>query len=102
VSRLDFRPDVKGLNGRIAKMLSLDEDTVRSRVDRLESTGVIQGWQLVVNPDIFGLITCAVWMTVDSQIRIEEAIRKTMLVPGIFTIALEMGNILSIGLTCTT
>jgi DNA-binding Lrp family transcriptional regulator len=100
VSRLDFRPDVNGLNGRIAKKLALDEDTVRRRVDRLESIGVIQGWELVVNPEIFGLITCAVWMTVDSQIRIEEAIRKTSLVPGIFTIALEMGNILSIGLVC--
>jgi len=99
-SRLDFRPEVKGLYGRIAKKLSLDEDTVRRRVDRLESTGVIEGWQLVVNPEIFGLITCVVWMRVDSQIRIEEAVRKSKLVPGIFTIAREMGNILSIGLLC--
>jgi DNA-binding Lrp family transcriptional regulator len=100
VSKLDFRPEVKGLNGRIAKKLSLDEDTVRRRVDRLESIGVIQGWQLIVNPEVFGLITCVVWMRVDSQTRIEEAVRKTRLVPGIVTIAREMGNILSIGLVC--
>ena len=100
VSKLGFQPDGKGLYRRIAKKLALNEDTIRKRVDRLESSGVIRGWQLVVNPDVFGLNTYALWMTVDSQMRIEEAVRKIRLVHGVATIVHGMGDILSIGIVC--
>jgi len=54
-SSLDSEPDVKGIYGRAAKRLALDEETVRRRVERLESAGIIRGWQLLVNPNALGL-----------------------------------------------
>jgi len=100
VSKIGFRPDVKGMYGSMAEKLEIDEDTVRKRVDRLHSMGVIRGWQLVVNPHVFGLDTYAVWMTVDSELKIEETMRKIRLVHGILTIAREMGNVVSMGMVC--
>lgn len=100
MSAHDFQPKVKGIYGRIAKKLGLDEDTVRKRVDRLESTGIIHGWQLVMNPSALGMKLFAVWMTVSPQLRIEEAVRKIRLVHGVILIARELGDILVVGLLC--
>jgi DNA-binding Lrp family transcriptional regulator len=100
VSKFGFRPDVKGMYGGIAEKLEMDEDTLRKRVDRLHSMGVIRGWHIIVNPGVFGLNTYAVWMTVDSQLQAEEVMRKIRLVHGIITIAREMGNVVSIGIVC--
>ncbi len=100
MSSQGFQPEVKGVYGRIAKKLGLDEDTVRKRVERLESTGVILGWQLVMNPNVLGLKMFAIWMTVSPQLRIEEAVRKIRLVHGVITILCEVGDAFGVGLIC--
>lgn len=102
VSSHGFQPEVKGVYSRIAKGLGLDEDTIRKRVDRLESTGVITNWMLVINPNAIGMKIYAIWMTVSPQLKIEDAVRKIRLVRGVISIAREVGDILGIGLLCET
>ena len=100
VSKLGFEPDIKRLYGRMAKKLALDEDTVRKRVERLESTGVIRGWQLVVNPDALALRTYALRMVIDPQIRVDEAVRRIRLVNGTFSIGRDTDNAFSMSVVC--
>ncbi len=100
VSSYGFQPEVKGVYGRIAKKLGLDEDTVRKRVERLESTSVIRGWQVVLNPNVIGLKFFAIWMTVGPQLRAEEAVRKIRLVPGVVAIMCQVGDVLGVELIC--
>lgn len=96
-----FQPEgVKGVYGRIAKNLGLDEDTVRKRVDRLESAGVIKGWRLIPNSNSLGLKRFLIWMTVGPKLRIDEALRKIRLVHGVFIILREVGDVLGIALLC--
>ena len=100
VSSVGFQPEVKGVYGRTADKLGLDVDTVRKRVARLESTGIIRGWQLVVNPNVLGLKVFAIRMAINPQLRIQEAIRKIRLVHGVTGIAHVMGDRLGVGLIC--
>ncbi len=100
MSAHDFQPEVKGVYGRIAKKLGLDEDTVRKRMERLESTGVIRGWQVVLNPNVLGLKMFVIWMSVSPQLRVEEAVRKIRLVHGVASIARLVGDVLGVGIFC--
>lgn len=86
--------------GRIAKNLGVDEETVRKRVEGLRKTGLIRGWQLVVNPTLFGMGLYAAWMTVSPQLSVNEAIRKIKLVNGVVAILHEVGDALSVGVLC--
>jgi DNA-binding Lrp family transcriptional regulator len=99
-SSLGREPEVKGVYARVAEKLELDEDTVRKRVDRLESAGIIRGWQLLVNPNVLGLKIYAVRMTVNPQLRMEEAVRKIKLVHGIISIVRDLVDVLTVGLFC--
>lgn len=100
VSSVGFQPEVKGVYGRTADKLGLDEDTVRKRVERLETTGIICGWQLVVNPNVLGLKVFAIRMAISPQLRIQEAIRKIRLVHGVTGIAHVLGDVVGVGLIC--
>ena len=99
-SSLDREPDVKGIYGRAAKRLALDEETVRRRVERMESAGIIRGWQLLVNPNALGLKKFGILMTVSPRLRVEEAVRKVRLVQGVTYISRSVGETLRIGILC--
>jgi DNA-binding Lrp family transcriptional regulator len=100
VSSIGREPEVKGVYGRVAKKLRLDEEAVRRRVVRMESAGLIRGWQLLINPNVLGLKQYGVLMTVNPQVRIEEAVRKIRLVQGITYICRPPGDMLRIGILC--
>ena len=100
VSSVGFQPEVKGVYGRMADKLGLDEDTVRKRVERLESTGIVGQWQLVVNPNVLGLKVFVIRMAISPQLRIQEAIRKIRLVHGVTGIAHILVDMLGVGLIC--
>jgi DNA-binding Lrp family transcriptional regulator len=99
-SSIGSQPVLQGVFGRIAKRLVLDEDTVRKRVDRLESAGIFRGWQLVVNPGVLGLKLYGAQVTVSPQLGIQDAVRKIMLVQGVTSIACEVVDTLGIGIIC--
>jgi DNA-binding Lrp family transcriptional regulator len=91
---------VKAAYRRIAKNLALDEDTVRKRVEKLKEAGLIQGWALIVNPHLLGMTIFAIWMNINPQLSVQEAIRKISLVRGVLSIAHEVGDIVGVGLLC--
>jgi DNA-binding Lrp family transcriptional regulator len=93
-----FEPEVKGAYGRIAKNLGLDEDTIRKRVDRLESAGVIKGWYLIPNPNALGVKTLFVDMILDPKLKIDEIVRKLKLVFGVIRIFRYVGDGLGVAL----
>ena len=95
-----FQPEVRGVFGRISKVLDIDEDTIRKRVDRLKSAGVIGKWGLFLNPNVLGLKIGAVWMNVGPRLDIGETVRKIRLVHGVISISRLVGDVLSVGLFC--
>ena len=88
--------------GRIARNLGLDEDTIRKRVDRLETAGVIKGWLLIPNLGVLGLGLKVFIMsvTVEPKLRIDEMVRKIRLVHGVLRIVREVGDVLVVVLLC--
>lgn len=100
VSSLDRQSEVRGIYGRVADKLALDEDTVRKRVERLESKGIIRGWQLVVNPSALGLKRYIISVRLSPNLTVEEATRKIRLVEGVTSIAREVGDVLLVGILC--
>ncbi len=100
VSSLDREPDLKGIYGKVAKRLALDEETVRRRVEKLEAAGIIRGWQLLVNPNALGLKKFGILMTVSPRLRVDEAVRKIRLVQGVTYISRPVGESLRIGILC--
>ena len=99
-SSVGGQPVLRGVFGRIAKTLALDEDTVRKRVNRLESAGIFRGWQLVVNPDILGLKVYVARVAASPELGIKEAVRKIMLVNGVISITREVVDTLGIAIIC--
>jgi DNA-binding Lrp family transcriptional regulator len=56
-----FRPTYSD----IAKKLGIDEETVRVRVRQAQQSGTIIGWQLMINPHLFGREATSVILDVD-------------------------------------
>jgi DNA-binding Lrp family transcriptional regulator len=78
----------------------VDEDTIRKRIDRLESSGLLNGWGILPNPNVLGLKLGAVYMKVGPRIPIEETVRKIRLVRGVLSVIRQVGDVLGVGLLC--
>lgn len=50
----DFQWDVRASFSAAARELGATEDTVRARFQRLREQGIIEGWHVMVNPDLMG------------------------------------------------
>ena len=78
----------------------MDEETVRKRIERLTSSGLLRGWNALVNPHLFGVTIYALWIAPSSVVTTDDAIRKIRLVHGVSWIGREVGGTLGIGLFC--
>lgn len=67
----------------IASRLNTDDTTVRYRYKRLEESGFLSGWQLLVNPTFFGYKMMDVTVDVQPESGKEDMIRKLKLVQEI-------------------
>jgi DNA-binding Lrp family transcriptional regulator len=63
----------EGIDAGIAKKLGVDEETVRTRINRLQRSGRFQGWQLILNLHLIGLELASVLLDVD-----DSATKKTV------------------------
>lgn len=70
----------------IASRLGTDDTTVRYRYKRLEESGFLSGWQLMVNPTFFGYRMMDVTVDVQPESGKEDMIRKLKLVQEIAAI----------------
>jgi DNA-binding Lrp family transcriptional regulator len=70
----------------IASRLKTDDATVRYRYKRLEESGFLSGWQLLVNPAFFGYKMLDVTVDVQPESGKEDMIRKLKLIQEIAAI----------------
>ncbi len=76
-------PDFRQSLAAIAKKVRVDEDTIRHRLRKMEASGFIEGWRLLVNPTVWGGGQISVLFDVDPESSKRELVEKLRLVPGI-------------------
>ena len=78
-----FQWDVRISYANVAKGLSIDEETVRNRLRRMNEVGFLQGWQLIVNPVLLGREAAVVELSVGDSVSKTEAISRLNLLEGV-------------------
>jgi len=81
---------------RIASRLGADDMTVSNRFRRLQESGCMSRWQLLVNPSYFGYGILDVVVRVQPESGKADMIRKIRLIHGVFAIQNFHGNALKI------
>lgn len=67
----------------IARSLGVDEGTVTNRVKKLYNSGFLKGWSVAINPNLVEQEMVQLWVEVSGPVSKADAIRKTLLIPGI-------------------
>ncbi len=94
-----MQTDIRKSLNLVAKGLHVDENTVRNRLEKFKESGFLQGWVLVVNPNLLGMLLGVMWFEVRSRPK-DEAIRKLAMIPGLVVIVDYFGDFLVIVLLC--
>ena len=81
---------------RIASRLGADDMTVSNRFRRLQESGCMSRWQLLVNPSYFGYGILDIVVRVLPESGKADMIRKIRLIHGVFAIQNFHGNALKI------
>ncbi len=89
-------PDVRRSFGVIGKKFHVSEDTIRNRIKRLQLKGFWQGWKLLINPNILGLSTIALFFDVLPPSSKDDSIRKFKLIQGVLVIVSYYGSSLAV------
>lgn len=74
--------DVRTSLADIATKASVDEDTVRRRLQRFYDTGFVQHWELIVNPSLIGLKGAVVEIATKDSLEKEALLERIKLVDG--------------------
>lgn len=88
--------DIRKSYRSAAKKLKIDEVTVRNRIRRLQLSGFLKGWRLVVNPTLLGVRFGQLWLNVRPLSGKDDVIRKLSLMPGVSVISDYYGSGLTI------
>lgn len=91
-----LRWNVRESYSSIAKRLGVDEETVRKRVLKVRQSGVLQGWELVINPHLVGRESASIELSVQTASK-ESAISELRLVDGVVSILSFHGAGLQVG-----
>jgi len=81
---------------RIASRLGADDMTVTNRYRRLQESGCMSRWQLMINPSFFGYGILDVVVRVQPESAKADMIRKIRLIHGVFAIQNFHGKALKI------
>src|SRR6185295_644298 len=82
-SPASFQWDVRIPFSDVAAGLNVDEETVRNRLQFMEETKFLRGWQLVLNPALLGRESAVVELTVAASESKPTAISRLKLVDGV-------------------
>jgi len=88
----DFRKSYRS----IARKLRVDEVTVRNRIKRVQQSGFLKGWQLIVNPGLLGVRFAQLWFDVRPPSAKDDLIRKLSLMHGVLAISDSYGSSLAL------
>jgi len=81
-----FQWDVRISYARVAAGLDVDEETVRSRLKRMNDARFLRGWQLVLNPVLLGRDAAIVELRVAEAVSKSEVISRLKLLEGVMLI----------------
>jgi DNA-binding Lrp family transcriptional regulator len=81
-----FQWDVRISHARVAERVGVDEETVRSRLRRMNDVGFLERWQLIVNPGLLDREAAIVELRVGDQESKQESIARLMLLDGVILI----------------
>lgn len=76
----------------IAKLLKVDEDTIRRRFERMRRAGFFQRWEVIVNPHLIGCEAASLDLTVQEPEAIRKVISQLKLIRGLIYILLFYGG----------
>ena len=80
----------------IARDLSVDQGTVRSRMKRLQKQGVLRGWYLGVGPGLTGHSVAQVRLEVDPRRDKRSLVNQLLKVEGVERVCIYLGSKLSL------
>jgi DNA-binding Lrp family transcriptional regulator/ferredoxin len=81
-SRWNFRESYS----RTAKKLHVDEETVRRRITRMESHGVIEGWVILPNPHLLGRECVQVFLETVDDFKKKDAMEQLKKTEGMMSV----------------
>jgi len=93
-----FQWDVRISYAHVAKGLAIDEETVRSRLRRMNEVGFLQGWQLILNPILLGRKAAVLELRVGDSESKTEVISRLRLLDGVALIDDFYGSELAVHL----
>lgn len=86
----------------IARRLQVDDVTVRNRYRRLQETGILSGWKVLPNPNLFGYRMLSMLIDTPPKSPKDDMIRKLKLVHGVVGIYDTHGDSLGMSLLYDT
>src|SRR6267143_2505651 len=87
--------DVRKSYRSVARKLRIDEVTIRNRVKKLQQSGFVKGWRLIVNPSLLGVKLAQLWFDVRPPSAKDDLIRKLSLMHGALAISDYHGSSLT-------
>ncbi len=78
--------NIKQSYNTIAKLLLVDEETIRRRFERMREMGVLQGWQIIINPHLIGCEVATFDLTVPKLESRSTIISQLKLISGVIYI----------------
>ena len=79
-----------------AKVVGLDEDTVRKHVRWFHDVGLIERWRTVVNPTLFGGGEVALRIDVKPPTSKDDVVEKLRLLPGVVLLVRFHGTLIAV------
>jgi DNA-binding Lrp family transcriptional regulator len=70
----------------IARVLDVDENTVKNRIQGLKRSGFLKGWWVAINPSLVGQKMAQIWFDVGNSSAKQGVIKKISLIPGVAVI----------------
>src|SRR5438309_46589 len=93
---LPLEPDIRRSYRNVARKLRIDEVTVRNRIKRLQLSGFLKGWRVIVNPNLLGVHLAQLWLNVQPLTRKDALIEKLKLMHGVLAMSDCYGSTLSV------
>jgi DNA-binding Lrp family transcriptional regulator len=77
---------IMGSSSKLARRLGLNDDTVRMRLNRPRKSGILEGWQLMINPRLIKRESASVVFDCDDVGRKQEILNQIKLIEGVVLI----------------
>ena len=94
------RAYVKKTASEMARHLNVDENTIRTRMRKLQQSGFLRAWWMAINPTLVGQELYQVWFDVNRPSSKQDVIKKISLLSGVVVIKNFIGDSLSVMLYC--